>query len=177
MTLAWATTCAPSCVSTRPRSGARYCSISPPRLSALDRLAFIGDRAMGALVFEPADDGDIKPENLSLRVLAKEIKHVVAGEKTDALKQLALIGGSPHGSRPKVLVNYELEAGIMSTVSTAAGTPWMVKFPARHEHKEVCAIEDLYARLASECGIGMPRTRYFDKGKSGQDEVVANARL
>lgn len=134
----------------------------PASISALDRLAFIGDRAMGALVFGPADDGDIKPENLSLLVLAKEIKHVVAGEKSDALEQLALIGGSPHGARPKALVNYSPGAGIVSTVSTAAGIPWMVKFPAQHEHKEVCAIEDLYARLASECGIGMPRTRYFD---------------
>ncbi|TKC91748.1 hypothetical protein FAZ69_04725 [Trinickia terrae] len=29
---------------------------APQQMSALDRLAFIGDKAMGAFVFEPADD-------------------------------------------------------------------------------------------------------------------------
>ncbi|NOT98135.1 MAG: type II toxin-antitoxin system HipA family toxin [Sideroxydans sp.] len=135
---------------------------SPASISVLDRLAFIGERAMGALAFEPADDGEIPPKDLSLLTLAKEIKQVVAGEESDALEQLALMGGSPHGARPKVLVNYEMESGTLSSDSKAAGEPWLIKFPAQHEHKEVCAIEALYAKLASDCDIEMPQTRYFD---------------
>lgn len=135
-------------------------------ISVLDRLAYIGDRAMGALAFEPADANEIKPQDLSLLMLAKEIEQVVAGKETDALTQLALMGGSPHGARPKVLVNYELEAGALSSVPEAAGEPWLIKFPAQQEHKEVCAIEALYAKLASDCGIEMPQTRFFDIGVS-----------
>lgn len=135
---------------------------SPESISVLDRLAFIGERAMGALSFEPADVGEIQPQDLSLLTLAIEIKQVVAGEETEALTQLALMGGSPHGARPKVLVNYEIEAGTLSSVPEAAGVPWLIKFPAQNEHKEVCAIEALYAKLASDCGIEMPQTRYFD---------------
>lgn len=135
---------------------------TPASTSVLDRLAFIGRRAMGALSFEPADAGEIQPQDLSLLTLAKEIRHVVAGEESDALAQLALMGGSPHGARPKVLVNYEAESGSLSSDAKAAGMPWLIKFPAQNEHKEVCAIEALYAKLAGDCGIEMPQTRYFD---------------
>ena len=44
----------------------------------------------------------------------------------------------------------------------APGTPWIVKFPAQGEHKEVCAIEHVYAELAHACGLDMPATRHFD---------------
>ena len=131
-------------------------------VSVLDRLAFIGNRAIGALAFEPADDGKIQPEDLSLLTLAKEIKHIVAGEESDALGQLALIGGSPHGARPKVLVNYEIRSGTVSSDPSGAGSPWLIKFPSQNDHKEVCAIEALYAKLATDCGIDMPQTKYFD---------------
>lgn len=131
-------------------------------ISVLDRLAFIGDRAMGALSFEPADVGEIQPQDLSLLTLAKEIKQVVAGKEIDALTQLALMGGSPHGARPKVLVNHQFETGALSSDPEALGSPWLIKFPAQNDHKEVCAIEALYAKLAGDCGIEIPQTRYFD---------------
>jgi serine/threonine-protein kinase HipA len=106
--------------------------------------------------------GEIQTQDLSLLALAKEIRQVVAGGEIDALLQLALMGGSPHGARPKVLVNYEVETGKLSSDSKAGGTPWLIKFPAQNDHKEVCAIEALYAKLAGDCGIEMPQTRYFD---------------
>lgn len=135
------------------------------QISALDRLAFIGARGMGALVFEPATDIDLPPADLQLLELAQQVKEVIDGRDNDALKKLVLIGGSPHGARPKVLVQYVPETGRMSTSESLPGRPWLVKFPAKTEHKEVCAIEELYAALARQCGLDMPRTRYFDLGR------------
>jgi serine/threonine-protein kinase HipA len=37
----------------------------------------------------------------------------------------------------------------------------LVKFPAEHEHKEVCAIETMYGRLANATGIRVPVLEYF----------------
>ena len=42
------------------------------------------------------------------------------------------------------------------------GTPLLVKFPAHHEHKEVCAVEAMYGRIASASKIRVPVTEYFD---------------
>lgn len=133
-----------------------------PGISPLDRLAFISDRAMGALVFTPPDALSHDPEYQELRVLAEGAQAVLAGRDTDTLQQLALSGGSPHGARPKVLVQYKPDTGEVSTEPAAPGTAWLIKFQAQGEAKEVCAIETLYAAMAERCGLEMPATRYFD---------------
>lgn len=144
----------------------KYLGRQASDISALDRLAFIGDRAMGALIFEPATDLVLPEANFKLPELAREVKAVVADHDTDALRQLVLLGGSPQGARPKALIQHEVTSRLVSTLETAPGTPWLVKFPARGEHKEVCAIENLYAELARQCQLDMPRTRYFELGAS-----------
>lgn len=128
----------------------------------LDRLAFIGDRAMGALRFVPATEPDAEEPDWSLLSLAEESERALAGEAGVALRQLALTGGSPQGARPKALVQYDVQTGQVSTRGNAPGTPWLMKFPARGEHKEVCAIEQMYAELARDCRLEMPVSAWFD---------------
>lgn len=128
----------------------------------LERLAFLGDRAMGALRFVPAmPDGGQAPA-WSLLALARESERVLAGEASSALHALALTGGSPQGARPKALVQYEPATGRISTHRDAPGEPWLVKFPGGGEHKEVCAIEKGYADLARDCGLDVPACAWFD---------------
>ncbi len=134
----------------------------PAIVSPLDRLSFIGDRALGALSFVPADDQALQAQTVELRTLARQAKVVITGNDREALRNLALIGGSPHGARPKVLVNYDPFSGKLSTESSNPGQAWLMKFQAQSEHKEVCAIEFLYSNLAKSCGLDMPDTRYFD---------------
>jgi serine/threonine-protein kinase HipA len=134
-------------------------------ISSLDRLAFLGDRAMGALTFAPAFGEKLEVFDFTLTQLAQEINKIIADEPTKALAQIARIGGSPHGARPKALVRFDLKTKTISTDDHAEGAPWLIKFPSEHEHKEVCAIEDLYSELARKCGIEMETTQYFDLGK------------
>lgn len=128
----------------------------------LDRLAFIGDRAMGALRFVPPHDAQVSQPDWNLIAIARENQRVVEGDCEDALLELAIAGGSPQGARPKALVRFDSATGKVSTRSDAPGAPWLVKFPAQTEHKEVCAIEQMYAELARDCGLDMPRTAWFD---------------
>ena len=134
----------------------------PARLSVLERLAFLGERTTGALTFEPADEAALPAQDLQLLELAQQARQVVDDQDGAALRQLALLGGSPHGARPKVLVHHDTASGRIGTEPFAHSQPWLVKFQARGEHKEVCALEDLYARMARACGLEMPPTRWFD---------------
>jgi len=136
----------------------------PRRLSPLDRLGFVGHRGMGALVFEPEMDEALEPADVELRVLAEQSQQVLVDVDTQALRQLALMGGSPQGARPKVLVHRNRAAGSMGTTATPDTQAWIIKFQARGEHPETCAVEALYAVLARECGLDMPETGYFDLG-------------
>lgn len=133
----------------------------PALASTLDRLSFIADRAMGALAFEPASDLEITQEDLTLLQLAQAAHDVIEDRDTDALKTLAVVGGSPQGARPKALIQYAPQTRMISTDPAAAGDPWLVKFPAQNEHVEVCGIEVAYARLARAVGIDMPDVQLF----------------
>lgn len=135
---------------------------APAGLSPLERLAFIGARAMGALTFEPADPWALSGGAVQLLELAQQTQAVIADKDTEALKALALMGGSPHGARPKVLVFHDLHTGHMSNQPFAGAGAWLVKFQAQAEHKEVCAVENLYADLARAFGLDIPATHYFD---------------
>lgn len=134
----------------------------PAELSPLDRLAVIGDRGMGALTFTPANMLELADRDLSLLRLATDAQAVVHGDSEEALLELARLGDSPQGARPKVLVYLSASDGTVSTLPRAGHAPWLIKFKADAEHKEVCAIEQAYAELARTCGLEMPQTRYFN---------------
>ncbi len=135
--------------------------------TTLDRLSFMGDRALGALSFVPhfsIEDKEITPD-WNLLALAEENLRVQKGDVKIALRELVLTGGSPQGARPKALVYYNDKTEEISSLKTAKNADekaWLIKFPAQGEHKEVCAIEDLYASLAADCGLEIPAHRSFD---------------
>lgn len=135
------------------------------QISPLDRLAFIGDKAMGALAFEPAGSEALTLAEVQLLDLAQDVRHVMDDDSEVLLRKLALMGGSPHGARPKVLVNFDRKSNRMYTSEGGEGSPMLVKFPAQHEHKEVCAVEAMYGRIASASGIRVPVTEHFDLNK------------
>ena len=170
---------------------------NPRAVSVLERLAIVGNRAMGALSFEPADDDILPAETLALQSLAKQVMALQAdefasaddssGPETDAhLRHLMQLGGSPQGARPKVLVDFNARTGQLSSGLPLKGsaTPWLVKFPAQGEHREVCAIEELYARVVRGGGVELPRSRFFDLGNKSSgfgverfDRLVANKKI
>jgi len=133
-----------------------------PHPGPLERLAFIADRAMGALRYVPPAPAKLTPPAWDLLTLAQESMRAMSADAGVTLRELAFTGGSPQGARPKALVQYDPATRQLSTSPDAPGTPWLVKFPARGEHKEVCAIEQLYAELARDCGLEMPETALFD---------------
>lgn len=141
--------------------------IDPARLSVLDRLAFIGARAIGGLRFVPAETLASDGMGHGLLELAQASQTLLKGKDVQVLKDLVRLGGSPQGARPKVLLDYDCaRAEVASGDGGMAATPWLFKFQASGEHKEVCAIEHLYARLARDCGLDMPRTVWLDLDKN-----------
>lgn len=136
------------------------------QISPLDRLGMMGDRTMGAFSFRPPVGDPTQPVEMSLLMLANEVRQEIHSQDSEALKELIMIGGSPHGARPKALVQYDIASAQVSTLDASLGTPWLIKFQAQNEHKEVCAIEDVYATMARACKLDIPKTHYFDLGSS-----------
>jgi len=143
--------------------------IEPARLSPLDRLAMLGSNTMGALTYRPAialsDNAAQRSKMDDLIRLAREIETEVAGQDSDVLPELVRLGGSPHGARPKVLLAFDAKTGRVSSAPFADSEPWLIKFPAAQEAPWVCALEEVYARVARQAGIDFPPSRWFDLGQ------------
>lgn len=136
--------------------------LNTARIGSLERLAYIGSNAMGAMTFEPvAPEGQESDTHIPLEQLAAQVQDVLHGEGGEFLQTLLLMGGSPQGARPKVLVYRDPESGVFTTAVTPGFEAWLVKFPAREEQAEVCAIEMVFAQCLRMCGIDTPDTQYF----------------
>ncbi|MDE7548993.1 type II toxin-antitoxin system HipA family toxin [Acetobacter fabarum] len=132
------------------------------RIGPLERLTYIGGNAMGAMSFEPAMPAEREPDvHISLDQLVAEVQDVLYGDGGEFLQRLLLVGGSPQGARPKALVYRDPQTGTFTTAVTPGFEAWLVKFPARGEHAEVCAVENVYAECLRMCGIPTPDTQYF----------------
>ncbi len=137
----------------------------PASVSVLDRLALLGEDTMGALTYRPLlslpDKQDDEYNIHNLLELAQEVRQEVTGQHSDALRELVRLGGSPHGARPKAVVEYNAISGEMGTTPVAGCEPWLVKFPSAQEEGWVCAMEEIYARMARRAGIAFPVSQYF----------------
>ncbi|WP_095079051.1 type II toxin-antitoxin system HipA family toxin [Pseudomonas sp. Irchel s3h17] len=137
--------------------------LNTARIGALERLGYIGKNAMGAMSFEPVAPEGREPEaHIPLELLAAEIQEVLNGEGGEFLQTLLLVGGSPQGARPKALVYRDPQTGAFTTAAKPGFEAWLIKFPAKEEHPEVCAIEMVYAECLRMCGIETPDTQHFN---------------
>ncbi|MFL1454723.1 type II toxin-antitoxin system HipA family toxin [Marinobacter sp. GN3S48] len=134
--------------------------ILPNQLTAMDRLAYIGDRGMGALVFQPVSE--LAPKDgehtIDLTALGRQAVEVFEGQTDEVLKELAQAGSSG-GARPKAQI-YLGAKGFedVSTLPAPGRTPWLVKFTSASlalGHEEgLC--EAAYLNLARQAGITVP---------------------
>lgn len=141
------------------------------RITPLDRLAYIGSRGMGALVYKP----EIKPEKITtlvpeLDILAAKMNHVLQGFSSEVIEELFILGGSSGGARPKIFAAYNpLTDNLIHGEDKAPEgyEEWIIKFPSSSDSGEIGKIEFAYHRMALLAGIEMTECRLF-KGKSGQ---------
>ncbi|MFH7320912.1 type II toxin-antitoxin system HipA family toxin [Desulfurivibrio sp. D14AmB] len=144
----------------------RASGMNPDSFSALDRLAWLGTRTMGALTYHPsALQPEVAPETFDLHRLARHAEDVLHGETVEVLPQLLRAGGSPGGARPKVLVGFDpardqIIAGDNDQLP-AGFEPWIIKFAARYGDTDAGAIEYAYSLMAAAAGIDLPPTRLF----------------
>jgi serine/threonine-protein kinase HipA len=138
----------------------------PATLTTLDRLAFLGADTMGALTYAPATENGKNSHFMTLKQLADEVQAVMTDESHAILAELARVGGSPGGARPKALVFFNPATGVMGTQAgqVEAGQPWLVKFPGEGDSNDSCALEEVYAQMAGRCQLGMEPTRFFELG-------------
>ena len=141
----------------------RKAGINPRNITPLDRLAWLGHRTMGALVYEPSDGPSGDPLMVDLHSMANNAQQLFAGTSETVLPELFRAGGSPGGARPKALIaiNGDLITTADGDIPTGY-TPWLVKFNAKGDFKDAGKIEFAYSQMAKDAGIDMPETQLLE---------------
>lgn len=94
-------------------------------LSPVQRLLYVGERAIGALTFHPAARLPFRKrelESLELAELVRDARRIVEGSAELAIPEIYRIGASAGGMRPKAVVRYEPETGVIRSGNAAAKT-------------------------------------------------------
>lgn len=154
-------------------------NISMKNITALDRLAYIGRRGMGALEFVPPTSAEMETsfkveiDQLSglAQTMLKQAKDFKAQLSPDLIvESLFRVGTSAGGKRPKALINVNIESGECYSGQVATElpgfTPMIIKFD-EHIDLPTTRIEYAYYLMAQEAGLRMMSSRLLE----GKDSV------
>jgi serine/threonine-protein kinase HipA len=150
-------------------------------LTALDRLALVGSAGVGALVYRP-DYAEHIDGALDIGALANGAIEL-DGTSTKVVEELARLGGSSGGARPKVLVARNAAGDLIAGTGDVPDgyEPYIVKFRGSMDFVDIGPLEAAYADMARAAGVdvaptllipatrghGYFATRRFDRGHNG----------
>lgn len=149
----------------------------PSSVSALDELAWLGHRTMGALVFEPptGPPGELA-DAIELGALAAHARQVYDDDVSDVLPDLVRAGASSGGARPKALIGLRSDGGpgvVFGEGDLPSGwDAWLVKFPTSSDDEDVARRELVWMELAAACGVDTPEARVLSLGEYGEAFAV-----
>lgn len=153
--------------------------IAKDHITALDRLAYMGSRGMGALTFKPTrGPGPRKPTAIELGSLVEAAREAVHGNLEDetganaALRNIIEVGTSAGGARAKAVIAWnaatnEIVAGQMHAPD--GFEHWLLKFDGMGADRELGASQDYgrieyaYHLMAKEAGIDMTECRLLEE--------------
>ncbi|MDE0441042.1 MAG: type II toxin-antitoxin system HipA family toxin [Gammaproteobacteria bacterium] len=141
----------------------RQRGILPTQLTTMDRLAYVGQRGLGALEYVPGSEYPMAVEaRLDIWEAGEQARAVFDAEREDVPNNLTF-GVSSGGARPKLEMYLPTDGDLsQASLHPAPGLePWLVKFtsaslPLGHE-EGLC--EAAYLTMAEQAGIETPEWR------------------
>lgn len=149
------------------------------QITALDRLAYMGNRAMGALEYKPTRSPPRhKPSAIVLSELVVEARRAVEGTLEDdthanaAMRSILEVGTSAGGARAKAVIAWnaatqEIRAGQLDAPD--GFEHWLLKFDGMGSDNELGSgtdygrIEYAYYLMAKDAGIEMSACRILEE--------------
>ena len=153
--------------------------ISSTAITSLDRLAYMSDRAMGALTFKPArGPSKTRPTSIELSKLVTEARKAVSGtiEEDDhasaTLRSIIDVGTSAGGARAKAVIawnpqTHEIRSGQLDVPE--GFEHWLLKFDGMGRDNELGEpggygrIEYAYYLMAKAAKISMSECRLLEE--------------
>ena len=151
--------------------------IKANELSILQKLAFVGDRAMGALEYKPKEklDDDIPlQEALAIRGMYDASRIIVEDRPLEAIHQIMNFmrsGASAGGARAKAIIGWDRKNKMIRSGGSSNDDyeQWLIKFDVLDEKTQKSAdftkLEYLYMQMAKKSGINVPKIELIADGE------------
>jgi serine/threonine-protein kinase HipA len=139
-------------------------------MSPVQRLLYVGRRAIGALTYHPEEELPVRAadqESLEIANLVRDARRIIEGEPDVAIPEIYRIGSSAGGMRAKAVVLYSRKMGrIRSGYAEARSDeePCLLKFDGVGDARTRTTLEKpaafnrveaAYARMARDAGLDM----------------------
>lgn len=137
-------------------------------ISALDRLALVGNSGFGALVYEPINPNP-PTENFSIKLaeIEKESQSLIQGKENICFEKLLILNASSGGARPKIAVKVSKDKKqIYSNTNFPKEKDledWIIKFPASSDESNIAEQEYEYNQQAKALGIEVAESFLFEE--------------
>lgn len=128
--------------------------VLPQNLSPLDRLRYVGNHGMGALVYEPEVETYLSHHYEDLDLISEETYQFQENDRDTFVDELFSMNGSSTGARPKIMMDIGDEK-------------WIIKFRSMFDPKDIGPIEYAYHLMAIDANLHVPVARLFPS-KIGQ---------
>jgi len=141
------------------------------RLGPVQKLLYVGSRAMGALEYQPAEKIPHKAredEALEVAGLVEAARRVVEGDTEVAIPEIMRLGSSAGGARAKAIIRWNRSSKKVRSAfapKMEGDEDWLIKFDGvgeignpNPEPQAFNRIEYAYSRMAVEAGIEMAET-------------------
>lgn len=145
--------------------------LSDRNVTALEKLAFIGKRGMGALEFVPEVDRGPVAEKIDIRALANLAEKIatereklsIMPDETLTLHSLIAVGTSAGGRQPKAIIAINRETGEIRSSQTETDSEfdhYLLKFG--DTMRSSAELEQTYYEMARAAGINMMESRLLE---------------
>jgi serine/threonine-protein kinase HipA len=145
-------------------------------VTSLQRLLYVGNRAMGALEFEPAmstADSRAAAVPLEISALVEDARRALSGEISKVTQSILDVGSSAGGARAKAVIGWNPKTrGVLSgQFDLPSGYEhWLLKFDGVEDAHRLGAargfgrIEYAHYLMALDCGIAMSECALLEEG-------------
>ncbi len=137
-------------------------------MSPVQRLLYVGERALGALTFHPAQTlpmRDAEKQSLAIAALVRDARRIVEGDAEVAIPEIYRISASAGGMRPKALVLFDPSTRTLRSANATARAhelPCILKFDGVGDGATVSElgktqpfnrVEAAYTKMAQAAGM------------------------
>jgi len=150
--------------------------ISAEQVTSLQRLLYVGKRAMGALEFEPAMQTSAAAEAavpLQIAGLVEDARRALRGDVSQVTQHILDVGSSAGGARAKAVIGWDPKT--RRVLSGQFDLPpgfehWLLKFDGVGDDGRLGVtrgygrIEYAHYRMAVDCGISMSECALLEEG-------------